>query len=284
MKKIILIGLILSGVLMNAQSFQGKATYKTHRKFDLNLDKGKGKAKAKGMIDDALQKQLKAQLMKQFQKTYTLNFNKSESTYKQNEELSSPGGQMNGVRVQIMGNGGGSDILYKNINEKRFSNKTEISGKRFLIKDKLTDYGWEMSGETKNIGNYTCYKATRKREEPRTSFSMTDGEREEKKETVTIETIAWYTPQIPVSNGPGRFWGLPGLILEIQDGKQTIVCTEIVLNPSEKMAIKEPKKGKKVTQEKFDKIMDEHSKDMMERFKNKRKSKDGNSYSIEIQG
>ncbi|WP_435261697.1 GLPGLI family protein [Tenacibaculum sp. nBUS_03] len=284
MKKIILIALILSGVLMNAQSFQGKAIYKTHRKFDLNLDKGKGKAKAKGMIDDALQKQLKAQLMKQFQKTYTLNFNKSESVYKQNEELSSPGGQMNGIQIQIMGTGGGSDVLYKNINDKRFSNKTEISGKRFLIKDKLTDYKWEMSGETKNIGNYTCYKATRKREETRTSFSMTDGEKDEKKEKVMIETIAWYTPQIPVSNGPERFWGLPGLILEIQDGKQTIVCTEIVLNPSEKVSIKEPKKGKKVTQEKFNEIMDEHSKDMMERFKNKRKSNDGNSYNIEIQG
>lgn len=269
---------------MNAQSFQGKAIYKTHRKFDLNLDKGKGKEKAKGMIDDALQKQLKAQLMKQFQKTYTLNFNKSESVYKQNEELSSPGGQMNGVQIHITGTGGGSDVLYKNINDKRFSNKTEISGKRFLIKDKLTDYKWEMSGETKNIGNYTCYKATRKREETRTSFSMTDGEKDEKKEKVMIETIAWYTPQIPVSNGPGRFWGLPGLILEIQDGKQTIVCTEIVLNPSEKVSIKEPKKGKKVTQEKFEKIMDEHSKDMMERFKNKRKSNDGNSYNIEIQG
>ncbi|MGB1232522.1 MAG: GLPGLI family protein, partial [Winogradskyella sp.] len=132
--------------------------------------------------------------------------------------------------------------------------------------------------------NYTCYKATRSREETRTSFSMTDGEKEEKKEKVTIVTTAWYTPQIPVSNGPEDFWGLPGLILEIQDGKLTIACTEIVINPKEKIEIKKPKKGKKVTQKKFDKIMDDHSKEMMERFRNKRKSKDGNSISIEIQG
>lgn len=276
MKKSIFLAALFLSVVINAQDFQGKATYKTHRKVDFKMKDKKG-----GNSD--LQKQLQAQLLKQFQKTYTLNFTKSESTYKQNEELSTPQAQ-NGISIQIMGNGGGTDVLYKNVADKRFVNKTEISGKRFLIKDKLSELDWEMTSETKNIGNYTCYKATRKREETRTSFSMTDGEREEKKEKVTIETVAWYTSQVPVSNGPGSFWGLPGLILEIQDGKQTIVCTEIVMNPSDKINIKEPSKGKKVTQEKFDKIMDKHSKEMMERFKSKRKNKDGNSISIEIQG
>ena len=274
-KAIAIITLFLS-ISIYAQDFQGKATYKTHRKVDFKMKEKKG-----GNSD--LQKQLQAQLLKQFQKTYTLNFTKSESTYKQNEELSAPQAE-NRISIQIMGNGGGTDVLYKNVADKRFVKKTEISGKRFLIKDKLSELDWEMTSETKNIGNYTCYKATRQREETKTSFSMTDGEREEKKEKVTIETVAWYTPKVPVSNGPGNFWGLPGLILEIQDGKQTIVCTEIVMNPSDKVQIKEPSKGKKVTQKKYDKIMDEHAKEMMERFKSKRKSKDGSSYSIEIQG
>ena len=276
MKKAIAIITLFLSISIYAQNFQGKATYKTHRKVDFKMKEKKG-----GNSD--LQKQLQAQLMKQFQKTYTLNFSKSESTYKQNEELSTPQAQ-NGVSIKIMGNVAGTDVLYKNVADKRFVNKTEISGKRFLIKDKLSELDWEMTSETKNIGNYTCYKATRKREETRTSFSMTDGEKEKNEEKVTIETVAWYTPQVPVSNGPGDFWGLPGLILEIQDGKQTIVCTEIVMNPSDKVQIKEPSKGKKVTQKKFDKIMDKHTIEMMERFKSKRKSKDGNSFSIEIQG
>lgn len=261
------------------QDFQGKATYKTHRKVDIKVGAGNGQGNSKE------QQQLQEMLKKQFQQTYTLNFNKSESIYTQNKKLTSPQANMGGgVKIVAIGGGGGTDVLYKNIADKRYVNKTEISGKRFLIKDKLEDYGWEMTSETKNIGNYTCYKAVREREETRTSFSMTDGKREEKKEKVTVKTVAWYTPQIPLSNGPGEFWGLPGLILEVQDGKLTIVCTEIVMNSSEKIDIKEPKKGKKVTQEKFDEIMDKHSKEMMERFKNKRKSKDGNSFSIEIQG
>ena len=280
MRNITLFILLLSASMFS-QNFQGKATYKTHRKIDLKIDNDK---KGKGAPNAEMQKKIQAQIMKQFQQTYTLNFDRSTSSYKQNKKLSSPQVQTGGMQIQIMGNGGGTDVLYKNIKDKRYVNKTEISGKRFLIKDKLENYDWKMTGETKNIGNYTCYKATKTRKETRTSMSMTDGETEEKKEEVTIETVAWYTPEIPISNGPEQFWGLPGLILEVQDGKQTIACTEIVLNPSEKIEIKEPTKGKKVTQKEFDTVMDKHTKDMMERFKNRRKSNDGNSFQIEIQG
>ena len=73
---------------------------------------------------------------------------------------------------------------------------------------------------------------------------------------------------------------MPGLILEINDGTTTIVCTEIVINPSEKIKIIEPEKGKVVTQEKYDKISEAKAKEMMERFK----SKNGNGIEIRIGG
>ena len=31
----------------------------------------------------------------------------------------------------------------------------------------------------------------------------------------TIEVTAWYTPEIPINQGPADYWGLPGLILEV---------------------------------------------------------------------
>lgn len=275
-----LITLLLATCFLSgfAQNFQGKATYKTHRKVDIKIDS------SSHAPNSEVQKQLMAQLQKQLQKTYTLNFTKTESTFKQNKELAAPKTKSNGVQIIITGNGGGTDVLYKNIAEKRYTNKTEISGKRFLIKDNLEDFKWKMTGETKNIGKYTCYKAIRSREEERISFSLENGKENETKEMVTVETSAWYTPDIPVSNGPKGHWGLPGLILEIQEGKETIVCTELILNPTEKIKIEEPTKGKKVTQEKYDKIMDAQTKEMMERFKNRRKSKDGESFSIQVQG
>ena len=113
---------------------------------------------------------------------------------------------------------------------------------------------------------------------------MTDGEKEEKKEKVTVVTTVWYTPEIPISNGTGKHWGLPGLILEVQEGKQTIICSELILNPAKKIKIEEPKKGKKVTQEEFDIILKKKTDEMLERYKNNRATKSRESMSIEIQG
>lgn len=278
MKKVVIILFALFVTHSFAQNFSGKATYKTHRKVDLKINDGKGAP------DDALQKQLAAQMKKMFQKTYTLNFTKTTSAYTQNKKLAAPQPQQGGMQIRFEGMGGGEDILYKNISAKRFVNKTEVMSKRFLIKDNLEEYGWELTSETKNIGNYTCYKATRKKEEKYTKFNFEDGKESEEEAIRIVETIAWYTPQIPVSNGPGKYWGLPGLILEIKEGKQTIVCTEVVLNPKDKIAIKEPRKGKVVTQKKYEAIMDKKSKEMHKRFNNGRKRKDGHSFSIQIGG
>ena len=63
------------------------------------------------------------------------------------------------------------------------------------------------------------------------------------------------------------YGGLPGLILEVNDGDLTIVCSEIVLNPKEVKEIKEPIKGKIVTRKKFGNIAKEKTKEMMDRYK-----------------
>ena len=135
-------------------------------------------------------------------------------------------------------------------------------------------------GETKNIGNYTCYKAKFEIEEEDIQINMIDGEVKEEKVTKKRTLVAWYTPEVPVSNGPGDYGGLPGLILEVNDGNQTIVCSEIVLNPKEVKEIKEPTKGKVVTREEFSKISFEKTKEMMNRYR----SRDGKGIEIRIGG
>merc|ERR1712223_2063823 len=99
-----------------------------------------------------MQAKIDVRMVKQFQRTFTLNFTKTESVYKQNEELEAPQVQTGGMLFQVSVTGivGGTDVFYKNAAEKRYVEKTEISGKRFLIKDKLEQPKWEMSGETKN--------------------------------------------------------------------------------------------------------------------------------------
>ena len=171
-------------------------------------------------------------------------------------------------------------VLFKNILENRMANKKELMGKVFLIRDNLVAYDWELTGETKNIGNYTCYKAKFEIEEEDLQINMIDGEVKEEKVTKKRTLVAWYTPEVPISNGPRDYGGLPGLILEVNDGNQTIVCSEIVLNPSEVKEIKEPTKGKVVTREEFSKISFEKTKDMMNRYR----SRDGKGIEIRIGG
>ena len=64
------------------------------------------------------------------------------------------------------------DSTYKNSKENRFTNQSDLYGKIFLIKDALKQPEWQLEKETKNIGNYTCFKATFK-QMVRVSNSMT---------------------------------------------------------------------------------------------------------------
>ena len=110
-------------------------------------------------------------------------------------------------------------------------------------------------------------------------FYCKDKEFDDKPVMKEITTTAWYTPDIPVSNGPADYHGLPGLILEINDGSQTLICTKIVLNPKEKVKIVEPTKGKKISQEKYDEIMEKKAQEMRERYQHDRA---GDGHRVEI--
>ncbi len=280
-KKLLVAITVLISTSVIAQDFQGIATYKSHRKVDIKLDSTQ--------INSDMQKRMMDMMKKQFEKTYKLAFNKEESVFKEEEKLEAP--QPQGGMVFVMAGSGGSDVLYRNTKEKRYTNQNESFSKLFLIQDELEDLEWELGSETKNIGDYTAYKAIYKREvEVRESGISVNGDKdlnegeEAKPKMEEITITAWYTPQIPVSSGPRSYHGLPGLILEVTDGTETLMCTKVVLNPEKAIEIKEPTKGKKITQEKYDEIMEKKMKEMSERFRSNRDGRDGNSIEIRIGG
>ncbi|RLD30357.1 MAG: GLPGLI family protein, partial [Bacteroidetes bacterium] len=213
---VIIVMLILSSSAI-AQDFQGKATYKSHRKMDIQLDSTQ--------METDMHKRMIEMMKKQFEKTYILSFNKEESLYKEDEQLEAP--QHAGM-VMVFIDSGESGELYKNIKEDRYTDQNEMFGKVFLIEDKLRKIDWELGSETKNIGEYTCYKATTKRtvEVVKAGISINGDKDLNEKSEPEMEEItitAWYTPQIPVNNGPGNYHGLPGLILEVNNGRQTLI-------------------------------------------------------------
>lgn len=278
--RVLVIALTVVFSTVNAQEFQGIATYKTQRQVDIKLDSTQ--------MNDEMQTKMLEMMKKQFQKTFTLSFNKEESTYKQEEELDKPNVGMGGeFQIVSIGGGGGSDVLYKNTKEQRYTEQVDTYGKIFLVKDNIEKIEWQLGSETKYIGEYPCYKATFTKmvNKPRVVVNGEDEEENKEPEKEERTVTAWYTPQIPVNHGPDNYQGLPGLILEVHDGKLTIVCSKIVLNPNEKVEISEPDKGKEVNKEEYDDIMEKKAKEMMERYRPKKGDRnDGNSFSITIGG
>ncbi|MNK01300.1 hypothetical protein D3C87_190970 [compost metagenome] len=278
-KLICLFTTLLSVVSLHAQDFQGMAVYESKTSLGDMMPKLDSKE-----ITPEMKKMIEERMKHMFEKTFILNFDKTASIYQEEEKLSAPGD--NGGMKMMSSFLGGGGKQYKNIKEKNLLIEKEMFGKEFLVSDSLPQIKWKMESETKKIGNYTCYKATasvpvdqsnllnfkpkkgaeeemkKKSSEELKSTNFMDMVEMPKEKTIT----AWYTPEIPVSQGPENYWGLPGLILEVSDGKTMILCSKVVLNPKEKAEIKAPKKGEKVTQAEFAKIMAKKMQEMQDMY------------------
>jgi GLPGLI family protein len=278
MKKLITLSLLLCTLVAFSQKkFEGKATYMSKTTVDMSRF---------GQFSEQQKKQWMARMKSFLEKTYTLNFNQTESSFKENVKLDAPG--TSGPR---WGRSNGQGSIYKNLKEKKMVEDTEQFSKRFLIVEDMELPQWEMTGETKQIGNYTAYKATMVKEDKSIDWGRMfrrrgRGENDQKKDsTATKENkedearmlivTAWYTPQVPVSAGPAEYWGLPGLILELNAGRTTMLCTEIVINPEKSVEIKEPTKGEEVSRTEYNKIIKEKAEEMRERFRNRRGGRGG---------
>jgi GLPGLI family protein len=258
--------LLFSNNDIYAQDFQGKATYISKSKMEL----GRWGAR----MSEAQKKQIAARLKNRLEKEFVLVFNKQESVFTEEEQLDAISGA-----TDSWGKNFAAGENYKNVKTNAQIQQQEFYGKKFLVKDKLQKIDWTLGKESKQIGNYLCFKAT--------SFIPTDdllwysfswsrmrstdnqdAEDEENNEPeVDVTQIeAWYTPQIPVGHGPSEYWGLPGLILEVSAGGTTMLCSKIVINPVEAVEIEAPKKGTTVTKNEYQDIIQ----NKMAEFRNNR--------------
>lgn len=221
-----------------------------------------------------IKKRIEGRMKSMSEKTFILNFDKSASIYKEEEKLEAPiqgggGGGNRSIMMSAMTPSGGT--YYKNVKSKSYSVDREFMGKEFLINDSLPNLRWKLETETRVIGGYNCFKATAVKQLSKSDFRNLRPKKEATPTTTkpAVETkkanfmdlleipkevivTAWYTPEIPVNQGPEGYWGLPGLILEVNNGKTVILCSKVVLNPKVKAEIKEPTKGKIISQQEFD--------------------------------
>lgn len=177
-----------------------------------------------------------------------------------NESIYSNIPKINNEQIEISGNISASmspdaNPIYKNTDNKTYIEEALFVDKTFLIKDDLPQIDWKITKETKEIAGFPVLKA---------KAVLTDDYK--------TEVEAWYSPKLSNKNGPDKFWGLPGLILEVitqikyddgsKEGTKYLATKVEVLNSNKE--IKAPTKGKEITQKEFTKFVNEHFKKQME--------------------
>lgn len=149
----------------------------------------------------------------------TLKFNKNETSFyyegTKTETTEKTNESENGVIEHkiIVGNSKNRTRyqIYPNKND-TLINIDYIDDKQILYFENHTKIIWEIKDETKIISNYNCNKAT-------ATFRGR-------------KYTAWFTSELPITTGPWKFHGLPGLILEISDDSKAFswYVSKIIMN------------------------------------------------------
>jgi len=92
--------------------------------------------------------------------------------------------------------------VFTDKNNSRIVSRDMIGKDIFIVHDHIEPIQWQIKSTSKKIDNYTCLMAV-------AEFRG------------RIYT-AWFTPDIPVSFGPWKLHGLPGLIVEVSDQSKEV--------------------------------------------------------------
>lgn len=210
---------------------QGAVKYEEVAKLDIQIDN--------------MTPEMQDLLPREHRNETVLYFNEDASRY---ENLA----QNNDANIEEESEGGGmkimisqpENIIYRDLKDQKIVAQKEFMTRVFLVESDFPKDEWKFTGKQKMILGYPCQEANRLRGE----------------DTIS----AWFTPAIPIPSGPGEYGNLPGLVLavDINNGKRSINAKSIELGPIEPARLEKPTKGKKVSQDEYDAIVDEKTKEM----------------------
>lgn len=86
-----------------------------------------------------------------------------------------------------------------------------FAGSGYICSEPRIDFGWTLADDTMTVCGHMCHKAT-------CSFRGRNW-------------VAWYADDIPISDGPWKFSGLPGLILHIEDSQREHIFDAMSVRP-----------------------------------------------------
>ncbi len=174
-----------------------------------------------------------------------LLFNDHESLYRnvEEEEEDEDAGGGQGVMIKMQRP---EATYYRDFNSKKKVDSREFMGKTYLIEDSISSRNWKITGASKKVLGYDCLSAV-----------TTDTSRKQ-------EITAWFTDVLPLATGPASFGQLPGTILEvdINNGEIVLSAKKVEFKKWKKNDLVAPKKGEKISDADFKKMMDERMKEM----------------------
>ena len=141
--------------------------------------------------------------------------------------------------------------VYYDFEKNEKTEQLEFMTRNFLINEAIENKGWKLTNKKVKVQNYVCQSA---------ELKIGD-------DTIT----ALFSPEIPISAGPDIYYGLPGLILAVEvNGETAFMATSVDLSSVQKDKVVKPGDGKKITQEEFNKTVEEKVKEFKENSGKKR--------------
>ncbi|MFA7686945.1 MAG: GLPGLI family protein [Moheibacter sp.] len=172
--------------------------------------------------------------------TYKMIISNKESSFTYIEKISNnQDPNMPVIRYAPAGFGTTYHSLTDSVQIKDFN----VYDKKYHSFDPLYIFDWEISRETKIVSGYETRKAT-----------TTD--------KAGNSVTAWYAPKFSLSHGPAEFWGLPGIILEVEIKSKEFPMTNLyvvnsIKTSEEPLKVIKPNKGTQIKEEEIDRIFQE---------------------------
>ncbi|HNX44722.1 MAG TPA: GLPGLI family protein [Bacteroidales bacterium] len=134
-------------------------------------------------------------------------------------------------------------LIMRNFETSRIHDAIQLNGKVYVIEDTLNYPQWKILNDMKEVAGHICMNAFYE-------------------DTLKMQKItAWYALDLPVSAGPERLGGLPGVILEvdINDGAMLITADKVEMKPlTDELNPPKKMKGKKVSEEQYLTVLKKH--------------------------
>lgn len=166
----------------------------------------------------------------------TLHLNATQSKYEDSEEAAEKDDEGYSWRRETY-------QIRRNFATNTMTDAIQMLGKVYLVEDSMRAPQWKILNDLKEVAGHLCMSAF--------------WEDTIKKQKVT----AWFAMDIPISAGPERFFGLPGLIMEVDVNNGAMVITADKMdakNLTTELDLPKKLKGKKISEKEYFSMITKH--------------------------